>query len=58
MLYDEARIQALENEVDDLRQENARLLGELSRINRTPNQSVTSRINLQNEHDTILIILM
>jgi len=34
MLYDEARIQALENEVDNLRQKNARLLGELSRINR------------------------
>jgi hypothetical protein len=35
MLYDEARIQALENEVDNLRQANARLLEELSRINRT-----------------------
>ena len=35
MLYDEARIQALENEVDSLRQENTRLLKELSRINRT-----------------------
>ena len=35
MLYDEARIQALENEVDSLRQEKARLLKELSRINRT-----------------------
>jgi len=32
MLYDEARIQALENEVHKLRQENARLLKELSRI--------------------------
>lgn len=32
MLYDEARIQALENEVFNLRQENARLLKKLSRI--------------------------
>ena len=35
MLYDEARIQALENEVDSLRQENARLLKKLSKFDRT-----------------------
>jgi prefoldin subunit 5 len=43
MLYDEARIQALENEVFNLRQENARLLKKLSKFDRT--MDVLSTIN-------------
>ena len=43
MLYDEARIQALENEVFNLRQENARLLKKLSKFDRA--MTMLSTIN-------------